>query len=91
MASLSNRSEIMSYHNVEDLPQELKEQLPENAQHIFLAAFNAASSDGMSEEGAQEVAWSSVRNQFQQGSDGKWHMKQEDTAIHNKSVTSGGN
>jgi cation transport regulator len=78
----------------DELPQELKDQLqqlPSEAQNIFVAALNAAQSDGISEEGARRIAWNSVRNQFEQGSDGKWHAKGEVTAQHHKAITTGGN
>ncbi|MCC5649984.1 ChaB family protein [Nostoc sp. XA013] len=74
-----------------ELPDDIREQLPEHAQQIFAAALSAAQSNGMSEEGAHEVAWNSVKNEYQPGDDGKWQRKPEDTAIHNKSVVSGGN
>ncbi|MDZ8241155.1 MAG: ChaB family protein [Nostoc sp. ChiQUE01a] len=74
-----------------ELPEDIKQQLPEHAQQIFAAALNAAQSDGLSEQGAREVAWNSVKNEYEPGKDGKWQRKPEDPAIHNKSVTSGGN
>ncbi|WP_339381396.1 ChaB family protein [Brasilonema sp. UFV-L1] len=81
--------------NVDDkLPQELKDQLqelPQEGKQIFLAAFNAAKSDGISEQGARQVAWNSVKNQYEQGSDDKWYARGEVTAQHNKAITSGGN
>ncbi|MBZ8179572.1 cation transport regulator ChaB [Oscillatoria salina IIICB1] len=40
-----------------------------------MAAFNSASSDGMSEESAREVAWNSVKNSYERGEDGQWHHK----------------
>ncbi|MFH7026966.1 MAG: ChaB family protein [Heteroscytonema crispum UTEX LB 1556] len=81
----------MSYSKIEELPQELQEQLPNEGQQIFVAAFNAAQSDGMSEEGARQVAWNSVKNRYYQGEDGKWQLRTDDDFIHNKAVTSGGN
>jgi cation transport regulator len=82
---------IMAYNSIEELSQEIKEQMPQHAQQIFVAAFNAAQEDGMSEEGAREVAWNSVKNQFRQESDGKWHIKGDELHQHHKAVTSGGN
>lgn len=76
---------------INELPQEIKETLPEHAQQIFIAAFNAAQTDGMSEHGAREVAWNSVKNEYEQGNDGRWRRKPEDPAIHHKSIQSGGN
>ena len=81
----------MPDQTINELPNDIREQLPEHAQQIFAAALSAAQSDGMSEEGAREVAWNSVKNEYEPGDDGKWQRKPEDTAIHNKSVVSGGN
>ncbi|MFN6559136.1 MAG: ChaB family protein [Nostoc sp. ChiSLP01] len=81
----------MPEQGINQLPEDIKQQLPEHAQQIFAAALSSAQKDGLSEEGAREVAWNSVRNEYEPGSDGKWQRKGEDTAIHNKSVTSGGN
>ncbi|MDV2991044.1 MAG: putative cation transport regulator ChaB [Chroococcidiopsis sp. SAG 2025] len=81
----------MAYNNVEELPAEITEKLPQHGQQIFLAAFNAAQSDGMSEDAAMNVAWNSVSQEYEQGEDGKWHQKPEDTAVHDKSTVSGGN
>jgi cation transport regulator len=81
----------MSDQTINELPSEIREQLPEHAQQIFAAALSAAQSNGLSEEGAREIAWNSVKNEYESGNDGKWQRKPEDTAIHNKSVVSGGN
>lgn len=75
---------------IEELPQELG-QLPQPAKQIYVAAFNAAQSNGISEEGARKVAMNSVHNQYEQSPDGKWYAKGEVTAQHHKAVTSGGN
>ena len=74
-----------------DLPSEAKEQLPEHAQQIFLAAFKAAQDDGMGEEAAKSVAWNSVKREYEQGEGGNWHRKSEDTNVHSKAIPSGGN
>jgi cation transport regulator len=76
---------------IEEMPQDLKEQLPQEAQMIFVAAFNAAQSDGISEDGARQVAWNSVRNQYGQDENGRWYAKGEVTAQHHKAITTGGN
>ena len=81
----------MADQTINELPVEIREQLPEHAQQIFVAALNAAQSNGSNEEGAREIAWNSVKNEYEPGSDGKWQRKPEDTAIHNKAVVSGGN
>ncbi|MBD2209316.1 ChaB family protein [Nostoc linckia FACHB-104] len=81
----------MAYNKIDELPQDIRGQLPEHAQQIFFTAFNAAQKDGMSENGAREVAWNSVRNEYQQGNGGQWQRKPEDPPIHNKAITTGGN
>ncbi|MBW4510025.1 MAG: ChaB family protein [Scytonematopsis contorta HA4267-MV1] len=81
----------MAYNNIEELSQEIKEELPQHAQQIFVAAFNAAQGNGMSEEGAREVAWNSVKNQFKQEPNGKWRIKADELHQNYKAVTSGGN
>ncbi|WP_016951778.1 ChaB family protein [Anabaena sp. PCC 7108] len=81
----------MPYNKIDELPQDIQARLPEHAQQIFVAAFNAAQHDGMSEEGAKEVAWNSVHNEYEPDSQGNWRRKPEDPATHHKAVTSGGN
>jgi cation transport regulator len=83
----------MSYSAVEELPNEVTEKLPQGAQQVFMAAFNAASSNGMSEEAAMKVAWNSITNSYEQGSDGKWHPKPEekkDSTGHQTGTMKGG-
>lgn len=81
----------MAYNKIEELPQEITEKLPQHAQQIFLAAFNAAQSDGISEDAAKSVAWNSVSQEYEQREDGKWHLKPEDPAVHDTPTVSGGN
>ncbi|MBD2184099.1 ChaB family protein [Planktothrix sp. FACHB-1355] len=81
----------MSQKQLQDLPSEVQQQLNQGAQQIFLAAYNSASEDGMSEEAAMNVAWNSVKQEYEPGEDGQWRPKPEDSHQHHKSVTSGGN
>lgn len=81
----------MPQKQLEDFPNELKEQLADGSLQIFVAAYNSATEDGMSEDAATNVAWNSVKQQFAKGEDGKWHPKPEDTNQHHKAVVSGGN
>jgi cation transport regulator len=73
-----------------NLPAEAQE-LPEHAQNLFRAAFKSAHEDGMTEQGATEVAWNSVKKGYEKGPDGQWHIIPQETNVHNKSVVSGGN
>jgi cation transport regulator len=66
----------MLYENIEQLPSEIKDNMSKGAQQIFLTAYQAASSNGMNDEGAIQVAWNSVKNTYQKGDDGKWYRKE---------------
>lgn len=81
----------MPEQQLNDLPSEVKEKLPSEAQQMFHAAFSSAKEDGVSEEAALQIGWNSVKQKYEQGEDGNWHFKPEDSNIHNKSVQSGGN
>ncbi len=81
----------MPYSKIDELPQNIQSRLPEHAQQIFVAGFNAAQSNGMNEKDALEVAWNSVHNEYEPDREGNWSRKSEDTATHHKAVTSGGN
>ena len=53
----------------------MTDQLLEGSEHIFIAAFKNAQSDGLSREGAMQVAWTSIKQGFQRKQDGSWHRK----------------
>jgi len=58
----------------ENLPQDVKDSLPEEAQHIFVAAYNSFLDNGHDAEAAKRVAWQTIkRNEhYTRGEDGKW-------------------
>jgi cation transport regulator len=68
-----------------DLPENLKEILPEHAQLIYKSARDNAleqykdpkSRRGKEsrEETANKVAWAAVKQKYEKGSDEKWHPK----------------
>lgn len=72
------------------LPSEVQE-MPQDAQNIFMAAYSSAHDDGMSEEAAMDVAWNSVTYNYAKGEDGIWQRKPQDNNIHYKAIPSGGN
>ncbi len=80
----------MAEAQLENLPSEVND-LPEGAQNIFKAAFKSSQEDGLSREGAINVAWNSVKQGYAQGSDGKWYKVPQDSNTHHKPITSGGN
>ncbi len=54
--------------------------MPAVPQQVFLAAYKSASSDGISEDGAVKVAWTSVKRGYGDGADGQWQVKPEATS-----------
>ncbi|WP_066384228.1 MULTISPECIES: ChaB family protein [unclassified Anabaena] len=67
----------MPYKQIQDLPDSVKEHLPQHAQEIFRAAFNNAEQEYEEEERAFRVAWSAVKRDYEKGKDGNWHKKPE--------------
>jgi cation transport regulator len=75
----------MPYDRLSDLPDSVRDNLPEHAQEIYKEAFNSAwdqyadpedrRGDASREETAHRVAWSAVKNEYEKGDDGDWHRK----------------
>lgn len=75
----------MPYKNPSDLPDSVKNVLPEHARHIFFEAFNSAydqydepgerRGDDSREDVARKVAWAAVKKSYEKGADGEWHKK----------------
>ncbi|GAB4382659.1 MAG: hypothetical protein Kow00121_43220 [Elainellaceae cyanobacterium] len=60
--------------NIDNLPQDVRDKLPEEAQHIFIAAYNSILDNHQTEETANRVAWQTIENNdhYIQDKDGKW-------------------
>lgn len=67
----------MPYSSIKELPPGVRNNLPEHAQHIFMAAFNSALKDtcGGDDACASKVAWSAVGRSYEK-KDGKWVKKE---------------
>lgn len=75
----------MPYRRNVELPDSVKDNIPEHAQDIYREAFNSAwddykdpgerRGDASREEVAHKVAWNAVKSKFEKGSDGKWHPR----------------
>ncbi|MBW4575855.1 MAG: ChaB family protein [Aphanothece sp. CMT-3BRIN-NPC111] len=76
---------------LDELPSDIKEQLEDGAQQIFLTALNSAQEDGMDEAAAMHLAWNTIEHDYEKGEDGKWHRRPQQENITHKSVQSGGN
>ena len=57
----------MPYENIDDLPDSVKNHLPNHAAEIFLAAFNNANQEYGEEETAFRVAWAAVKRDYEKG------------------------
>jgi cation transport regulator len=76
----------MPYSNINELPESVRNVLPEHAQDIYKEAFNSAydeykdpkdrRGDEDHEEVAHKVAWKAVKTKYEKGDDDKWHPKQ---------------
>lgn len=75
----------MPYNNNNELPDSVKNVLPDHAQDIYKEAFNSAydqyddpedrQGNADREETAHRVAWAAVKNQYEKGDDDLWHPK----------------
>jgi cation transport regulator len=81
----------MPYKTLDDLPDSVKNNLPQHAQEIYKEAFNHSwvqyanpkkrRSQESREEVAHKVAWSAVKNTYQKNDAGQWVRKE---AANNK-------
>jgi len=75
----------MPYETTSELPENVKNVLPNHAQDIYKEAFNSAykqykdpdnrRGDADREEVAHRVAWAAVKKTYEKGDDGKWHKQ----------------
>lgn len=79
----------MPYKSLKDLPESVRDNLPEHAQEIYKDAFNSAWEQydqpeerrgrASREETSHRVAWAAVKKSYEKDeSSGKWHKKRED-------------
>ncbi|WPL18365.1 Cation transport regulator ChaB [Thiorhodovibrio winogradskyi] len=65
----------MPYQTTADLPDSVRDNLPEGAQNIYLKAFNSAwdqyADQSDQETTAHKVAWSAVKQRYEKR-DGQW-------------------
>ncbi len=67
----------MTYDKIQDLPEAVRDHLPEHAQEIFRAAFNSAYDEyHHDEERAFRVAWAAVKDKYKKDDKtGDWKPK----------------
>ncbi|MFO7661402.1 MAG: ChaB family protein [Chloroflexota bacterium] len=76
----------MPYQNLSDLPDQVRDNLPKQAQEIYQAAYNSAweqydepserEGDATREETAHRVAWAAVKNKYEKKND-RWVRKDD--------------
>lgn len=72
----------MPYKSVQDLPDSVRDNLPEHAQEIYKEAFNSAwdeykdpedrRGDATREETAHRIAWGAVKKKYEKNQQGRW-------------------
>jgi cation transport regulator len=73
----------MSYQSKEELPETLRKTMPEEAQTVYVNAYNEALKGDLptaggqlsNESAAHAVAWQAVELEFEKSADGKWHRR----------------
>ena len=69
----------MPYEKLTDLPDNVRDNLPNHAQENYQAAFNSAEEQYDEEERAHQVAWSAVKQKYKKDEkSGEWVEKEED-------------
>lgn len=77
---------MSSYNKASELPDSVKDNLPNHAQEIYMEAFNSAwdqykdaedrRGDASREETAHRVAWTAVKNKYEKDDQtGRWKTK----------------
>jgi cation transport regulator len=67
----------MPYEKLTDLPDRVRNNLPEHAQEIYKEAFNSAEEQYGEESRAHRVAWSAVENKYEKNDQGDWVEKKK--------------
>ena len=78
----------MPYNRLSELPDSVKDNLPEHAQEIYKEAYNSAwdqydepeerRGDATREETAHRVAWAAVKRSYEKNeSTGRWRRKSD--------------
>lgn len=65
----------MTYKSTTELPPGLKNNIPGEAQILYIETYNRALVKHQDESLARRLAWSSVKKVYEQSASGKWHKK----------------
>jgi cation transport regulator len=67
----------MPYDSLNELPDQVKGNLPKHAQEIYKEAFNSASDEYDQEKTAHKVAWSAVKEKYKKNNNDNWVKKDD--------------
>lgn len=76
----------MPYNTLDELPEPVREALPVEAQHVWMAIFNKAwyGDCNRDDSCASKIAWAGVKKTYSKGDDGKWQkIANKDVIISN--------
>ena len=74
-AGYFQRGGMMPYDKLTDLPDSVRNNLPEHAQEIYKEAYNSAEEQYGEESRAHRVAWSAVEQKYEKNEKGNWVSK----------------
>jgi cation transport regulator len=82
----TDRGKTMPYSKTTELPDSVRDNLPEHAQEIYKEAYNSAweqyaepedrREDAGREETAHRVAWSAVKQSYAKDAEGRWRAQE---------------
>ena len=67
----------MPYVKLTDLPDSVRNNLPNHAQEIYKEAYNSAEDQYGEESRAHRVAWSAVEQKYEKNDQGNWVEKKD--------------
>lgn len=70
----------MPYDRRSELPDSVKDNLPDHAQDIYKEAFYSAWDQYDHDEGSHRVAWGAVKEKYHKNTDGDWVQGESDNA-----------
>jgi cation transport regulator len=76
-ASLAREGGRVPYEKLTDLPDSVRDNLPEHAQEIYRAAYNSAEDQYDEEDRRHRVAWSAVEQKYEKNEEGEWVEKED--------------
>lgn len=82
---MTEKGEKMPYQSIDELPNQVKDNLPKHAQSIYKEAYNSAwdeykdpedrRDDSSREEVSHKVAWAAVKNKYEKDDNENWVKK----------------